>query len=491
MWKVLMCLLMSVPPASLGQQSGSPLFRTVDMSLGEWQEIQLSNGRKVTLELVALRETRDEIRAAVRSAAAVVEINGRRTEVPCATYHLPTSVAGLQIDCPITKSYLRNSTDNDWALTKDARFRLWPADSPFIAPGTFAYPVRQRWFAGDTQMANEPVFVDRGECPSPRKVYYHAGLDFGGAEGLVEVVATVDGLIVAAGNEVLPDHQHKPVSLRYDVIYLLDAQGWYHRYSHLNRIEPSIRPGQRVRMGQTLGILGKEGASGGWSHLHFAIWAIQPSGRWGIQEAYAFVWEAYQREHAPKLIAVARPHQVAWSGQAVTLDASRSWSSSGKIVRYGWTFTDGATASGPVVERTYAVPGTFSETLQIVDSAGRTGYDFAVVQIMDREHPEWCIPTIQAACAPTAGIRPGDKVTFKVRTFGTTAGKELWDFGDGSPPAEVRSDGNVEPSDPDGFATTVHAYKQPGDYLAKVQRTDEHGFTATARLYVPVGKPGW
>ena len=35
------------------------------------------------------------------------------------------------------------------------------------------------------------------------------------------------------------------------------------------------------------------------------------------------------------------------------LDASRSWSRSGTIARYEWTFCDGSTASGPEIERTY------------------------------------------------------------------------------------------------------------------------------------------
>ena len=87
---------------------------------------------------------------------------------------------------------------NAWALEKDARLRLWPAGSPWIEPGTFSYPVRQRWFASDTQMANEPVYVDGAELPGKTDIYYHYGLDFGGAEGLVEVVAATDGLVVSA-----------------------------------------------------------------------------------------------------------------------------------------------------------------------------------------------------------------------------------------------------------------------------------------------------
>jgi len=46
---------------------------------------------------------------------------------------------------------------------KDARLRLWPTGAPWAAAGTFAYPVKQRWFAGPTQMGNEPSFVDGGE----------------------------------------------------------------------------------------------------------------------------------------------------------------------------------------------------------------------------------------------------------------------------------------------------------------------------------------
>jgi hypothetical protein len=78
--------------------------------------------------------------------------------------------------------------------------------------------------------------------------------------------------------------------------------------------------GSRVKMGQRIGVLGKEGASGGWSHLHFGITSRQPSGRWGTQEAYAFAWEAYVRENKPDLIAVARPHHFIRAGDTITLD---------------------------------------------------------------------------------------------------------------------------------------------------------------------------
>jgi hypothetical protein len=270
------------------------------------------------------------------------------------------------------------------------------------------------------------------------------------------------------------------------VVYLLDARGWYYRYSHFFRIDDAIRPGATVRAGQRLGLLGKEGGSGGWTHLHFDIFCRQPSGKWGCQEAYAFVWEAYRRQHQPKLIAVARPHHVAWAGDRVVLDAGRSWSDAGKILRYDWTFTDGGKAQGVRTERVYARPGYYSEILKITDAAGRTDYDFAIVHVHDRAHPEQFPPAIHVTYAPTLGLKPGDEVTLKVRTFATTDGEETWDFGDGSPPAKTRSDGNVHMLAKDGYAILTHRYAHPGDYLVRAERTDRLGHLAVGHVRVRV-----
>jgi hypothetical protein len=123
----------------------------------------------------------------------------------------------------------------------------------------------------------------------------------------------------------------------------------------------------------------------------------------------------------------------------------------------------------------------------VTDPDGRVDYDFAVVQVIDRNRPKEPPPGIHAAYAPTFGIRPGDPVTFKVRTFGTTHGKEVWDFGDGSPRVEVQSDGNVKPLAKNGYAVTVHRYRKAGHYLVRVERTNALGERGMARLHVRVG----
>ena len=188
----------------------------------------------------------------------------------------------------------------------------------------------------------------------------------------------------------------------------------------MQTIDAAIKPGVTVKKGQRIGLLGKEGGSGGWSHQHFEIKSLQPSGKWGTQDAYAFLWQTAVREFSPDVIAVARPHNFARVGDRVVLDAGKSWCRDGRPARFRWTFTDGSTSTEPRVERSFGLPGTYSEILEVTDSRGRTAYDFAWVQVVDPGEAAGLPPSIHAAFAPTGDVHPGDPVTFKVRTFGTT-----------------------------------------------------------------------
>jgi hypothetical protein len=109
------------------------------------------------------------------------------------------------------------------------------------------------------------------------------------------------------------------------------------------------------------------------------------------------------------------------------------------------------------------------------------------VHVQDHQHPERFAPTIHVVYSPTMGLKPGDEVTFKARTFATTDGQEKWDFGDGSPPAETRSDGNVKQLAKDGYAVITHRFAQPGHYLVRAERTDCHGQRAVGYVQVRVG----
>ncbi len=440
--------------------------------------VAVPGGPSVAVRITAVTETRDGAQSAVREARVAATVDGVAIELRCANYELPRPAGRVQVDCPVTRAYNANSSTNHWGLRAAARLRLWPAGSPWMTPGEMGYPLKQRWFLTHTQMANEPTYVDRGEQRSRQKVYYHAGLDLGGPEAMAPVVAATDGVVVSLGKEVLPEHKTgTPVAPRYDVIYLRDSRGWYYRYSHLYSFDPSIELGADVKRGDRLGLLGKEGGSGGWSHLHFEIVSRQPSGEWGTQEGFAFLWEAYLRDFKPDVMALARPHRYVKAGERVELDGGRSWVREGKPA-YRWTLSDGRTATTATVAMTYAKPGTYSEVLEVKDSRGRVAYDFATVNVYsDGQDPI----TINASYFPSLDLKAGQALTFKVRTFGLIGGEETWDFGDGSPRRATQSDGNAEKLAKNGYAVIQHTYAKPGDYIVTVKNG-----AATTHLWVPV-----
>jgi len=485
----LVCIL---APLSAAAQVREPLFRTFDIDRGQTQESEIGV-RKVSVKLLDVQEERDSLRSAVRRATIRIEINGTAASVTSGTYHLPITIGDFQVDCPVTKGYYdrHDAFEDSWGLDKDARVRVWPKDSTWMESGAFAYPAKQRWFASPTQIGNEPSYVDGGDFPSKRTIYYHSGNDIGGCEGMIEVVSACDGLVASAGGKAMAEYSDAPFYKPhgdYDYVYVIDAHGWFYRYAHLQSIDPALQPGTRVKIGQKIGVLGKEGSSGGWSHLHFDIKAKQPSGKWGIQDAYPFLWEAYQRQYKPQIIAVARPHYLVAPGEKLMLDASRSWCADGKIASYQWTFGDGSTAEGASVERMYEKPGSYSEILRVTDSGGNVAYDFAMVQVLDKNESAKLPPTIHAAYSPTFGIKVGDPVTFKVRTFRADKGDETWSFGDGGEPVKVHSAGSVKEHDPAGYAQTTHRFSKAGHYIVSVEGIGADGSKAIGRLAVPVGE---
>jgi murein DD-endopeptidase MepM/ murein hydrolase activator NlpD len=477
-------ILILSPLGSAQEATRKPLHRTLDLAVGEAQEVELSDGKNVTVKLLELQETREPLCSAIVAPRIKIAAAGREGWVAACNYHLPQKIGPVQIDCPITKGYYDKTNTDFWALKKDARLRVWPAESPLVEPGTFTYPLKQRWFAGDTWMGNEPILVNIPQG----KIYYHSGMDIGGSEGMIEVVSASSGLVVAAGKKVLTDPRHrdflKPLAYRFGRypgdLYILDDRGWYHWYAHLKLIE--VRPGQKVKLGERVGLLGKEDDSGGWSHLHYEIWNRKPTGQAGTENVYPFLWEAYHRQHPPSLVAVAGPihHQLIAVGQTVTLDASLSTCIQGKIARTEWILTDGTSVAGMTAKKSYERPGTYSEVLKVVDSNGNVAFDFSLIEVVNPKAPQELPPRLNANYAPTFGIQPGDPVTFKVRTWNSKEGKETWDFGDGSPRVDVRSE--------DNYATTVHRYQKPGHYLVRVERSCEKGMKGMTHLQVRVGE---
>jgi murein DD-endopeptidase MepM/ murein hydrolase activator NlpD len=472
-------LVFSVICVVSSQALGKPV--TADLAVGESFVYRSRSGEEKKITVVSYNEVRDEFRNAVRSASVMVEVDGVGAGIPVALYNLPCVVNGVKLDAAVTKGYVSNSDSPEvWDLDPDAdvRLRFWDPDEPLLELGTFCYPVKQRWFASDTQMANDPCYVDGGEDPTRKGIYYHYSLDFGGYDHQVRVVAATDGDVVSAAGEKpsgVPEEDAPFVEPRYDVVYIRDFRGWYYRYSHFSSILPHIKAGYRVKMGEWIGILGKEGASGGWSHLHFGIHGAKGDER-GVINGYPFVVEAYLREHPGSLLAVARPHHLIKAGDQVELDGSNSICDGGEIVSYNWEFHDGAKAAGPVAKKVYHEPGAYSEVLRVVDHRGQVDVDFAVVHVLAAENTlEFLCPSIHLAYVPTEGIAVGDEVYFKARTFRVKGGEEDWEFGDGKTGVTCSMN---------DYATISHHYEQTGLYIVTVRRKSQNGVSAMAHLKV-------
>jgi murein DD-endopeptidase MepM/ murein hydrolase activator NlpD len=490
LYQILFFCMVVLLPALKSPESGR-LNVVTELNVGESTEIELITGEKVTLELLEINIVRDNPRNAVRAAHVKIAVNGEIVTIGAGNYNLPVTVGRIKIDCPVIKEHTVSSYyRHGYGLGGDARFRLWPEDSPFIQPGTFSYPLKQVWFASRMQSQNELAGLGWAENLQSANFGYHPTHDFGGAEGMDEIFAATGGLVVSSKNKVLEGYEDLPGDVRPDVIWIVDSRGWYYRYSHLDRIEPEIIPGALVEIGQPLGFMGKQGGSGGWVHLHFGVHYKEPgSSVWEFEDAYPYLWEAYAEKYNPDLVAVARPRLLAWTGEEITLDGTKSISRAGDIVSYEWTFTDGTKAKGAILKRKYAEAGEYSEILKVTDSKGNVDYDFTYIQVYEKENPEKQVPTIHPVYYPSLNIRSGDPVTFLVRTFGSSTGEEVWDFGDGSEKVIVNSGVVKRESQNQGeYAKTVHSFSSAGHYIVRVERTNEHGLSAIGHLHVIVNE---
>ena len=479
-----------------------PLRIVTDLKLNQITELTLHDGTRVTLQLLETSAVRHPVNNAVRSARIKLIVNGETVDLESGGYSLPVSAGGVRLDCPVTRDYYKDSAHDNWALEGDARVRLWPKDGGYTDTEKFGYPLTQGWLAGATQACNEPCWVDGAEYPPSKQVYYHSGFDFGGVEGVSPVLSAIDGLVIQLGDSVLAGYEDYRVEPRYESICVLGPWNWIFRYSHLTKIDTLLKLGSTVKKGRQLAFIGKEGNSGGWAHLHFEIYSKRPDGRWGTEDAYPYLWQAYSDRFQPWLVALARPHQVAFTGEKVTLDGSKSFAPGGEIKSYEWLLSDSTSAAGERQTIKYNEPGSYSEVLKVTDKLGAVDHDFLTVNVWKRSD-KGPLPSIHLAAYPTLLVRPGQPVTFAVRSFNARQGYEIIDYGDGTPPDSVNSHpsfnwqdprfqkegltGDKVMLDPHGYAFTTHAFRNVGRYLVRAERIGA-GARAMAHVEIRVGE---
>ena len=319
--------------------------RIVSLNRGESYRFELADGTSRVVRVDQVQETRDTVLDLVRSAGVRVQIDGRPVDLDCAPYVMPTELDGLRIQADITSGMLPG-------LPKQVQLSLWDAHDPIVNTDAFGFPLRDyRLFSHDLQAYNEVVWLGLHDG-DPRGVTerHSYGIDLAGFEGGETVLAATDGVV----RELWRDTKDPYAAL-------IESNGGIWEYGHMQSILPEIREGVAVRRGQPIGILGKRGGSGNFSHLHLGLYPSPAHRAANIrtQRVNFFPWivTVYRAAHAQSLFAFAGAHQVLRVGETCSFDASRSLAFDSKIVSSSWRFHDGQTVDRPQADKTYEPAG--------------------------------------------------------------------------------------------------------------------------------------
>lgn len=414
------------------------------------------SGAAKTIRLVSVQEHRDSVNRLMRRADVRVEIDGRPLDLVCAPYVMPTETGGLRIQA---------DTTSGWApqMPKKVQFSLWDAAAPIVDTKRFGFPIRNyRLFSHGMQAFNEALHLGRGDGdPAGLKGYHDYGFDMAGYEGGEEVVSAAEGKLV----KFWPNREN------FCGVNIEDAQGLTWRYVHLASLAPGLVLGSPVAKGQKIGMLGKTGPSGNFSHLH-----LSREGNDKRLNLYPWVVTAYQAEHPRGLFAVARPHVMVRTGERAVLDGSNSLAFGGKIVEWRWVFHDGQTVREARAEKVFDKPGAYVAALWVKDDKGAEDVDFCQVKVFSAAAPESVMPHLFMTHTPTEDIRPEQPMRLR-----------LWFQGKGSPPIQVDFDDGTHVADYQSYAELTHSFKMPGIHIVTAQTTVD-GTAVMQKQKIVVGR---
>lgn len=418
----------------------------VYLNPGETHFFRLRDGSEKRIQLVSVKEYQDSVIHLTRWAEVKIDIDGKPIELTCSPYCLPTETQGIRIQADTTSAWLD--------IPKRVQFSVWDAQDPVVDTNLFCFPLPEyRLFSHGVQSYNEPVHLGhRDGDPEGQRFYHNYGVDLAGYEGRQKVVSCMDGVVV----QVNP--QEGDLSIR-------DDRGFILYFGHLDSILTNISVGSRVHRGQWVGMLGKRGASGNFSHLHIGAFLSQTAMAEGNLNRnlnlYPWLIAAYQKESDIPLYAVARPHYTVLTGESACFDGSNSISIQANTTSFRWEFHDGTIVNGPKVDKVYDKAGCYSACLWIEDNHGNRDVDFCTVKVFSRSGPEDVIPTLFVTFYPSAGIFVEDPVNFRIWPQGEEIENIRIDFGDGTMIQNYRPDSAV-----------THIFKTSGIHIVS--------FTATA-----------
>jgi hypothetical protein len=351
------------------------------------------------------------------------------------------------------------------------QFSLWDATDPIVDTRRFGFPLRNyRLFSHGTQAYEEPVHLGAGDGdPVGQRFHHDYGVDLAGYEGREEVVSAVEGKIV----KFWPSRED-PCS-----VLVQDTQGFIWEHAHLKAMVPELALEGYVALGQKIGILGKTGPSGNFSHLHLGTYLTRQD--LDLDRAnrrlnlYPWMVAAYQAQHPKGLLAVARPHQTGLTGEKLILDGGNSlvWGRR-RILEWRWIFQDGQMVKQARTEKTFDLPGAYVATLWVKDDQGAEDVDFCQIKVFSKAHPEKTLPHIFMTHTPAQDVRPHQPVSFRLWVQGQDGGRLNVDFGEGTHLADYRP-----------YSELRHSFTAPGIYIVTAQ-CEANGRPITQRQKVVV-----
>jgi len=426
--------------------------RFVYLDIGESCAFRLADGTEKRLNLVSVKEYEDPVIHLTRRADVKIEIDGKRVELSCAPYVIPTQAEGVRIQADTTSAWLK--------IPKRVQFSLWDASDPIVDTNLFCFPLPgYRLFSHGVQAYNEPVHLgDRDGDPQGQRFYHNYGVDLAGYEGRQKVLSCISGVVAQA------DPGQGSLSIR-------DDRGFILNYGHLDSILSGIKVGSPVKQGQWVGVLGRRGASGNFSHLHVGAYLSESAMTMDRPDRnlnlYPWLVAAYQKESGIDLCAVARPHKTVLTGDKVLFNGSNSISFKSNldcrqtsITSFKWEFHDGTSASGPVAEKVYDKPGCYIASLWVNNIRGDVDVDFCKVKVFSRSAPEDVIPTLFVTYYPSAEVYVDEAVNFRVWPQGMEVENVQIEFGDGTIVRDYRA-----------YSAITHKFKRPGIHIATVTGT--------------------
>ena len=419
----------------------------VCLDIGEEYRFKLKDGSEKCIRLVSVEEQRDSVVGLVRRADVDVEVDGKNLDLICAPYTMPTEFSGVRIQADTTSAW--------HSLPKRVQFSIWDAGDPIVHTNRFGFPLCDyALFSHGMQAYNEVVHLGwKDGCPDGVAFYHDYGIDFAGYEGRQHIMSCTDGTVIHLSSE----RKHK-------FIVIQDDNGFIWDYCHFDSLAPEVKKGTQIKRGQRIGILGKTGPSGNFSHLHVGTYLsksdLEASRSNRRLNLYPWMVTAYSKQCLRTLYAVARPHLTASTGERVVLDASRSLSFGPGIVSYQWILPDGKTVNAIKAETTFDKPGVYISTLWIKDERGREDVDFYKVKVFTASSPEGSVPTIFMTHIPARDIVVDQPMLFRLWLQGVESRPIEVDFGDGTVIRNYVS-----------YSEVQHKFTSPGIHIVTARST--------------------